>query len=60
DTLKKMQAYTYVWVNKNDPNLYGEWNFKEWEQLHKNDFLKMTCGFMEELEGPESKPRIET
>ncbi|KAI3875610.1 hypothetical protein MKX03_001561 [Papaver bracteatum] len=60
DTLKTMQTYTYVWVNKNDPNLYGEWNFEEWQQLHKNEFLKMTCGFMEELEGPESKPRVET
>ncbi|RZC71919.1 hypothetical protein C5167_035078 [Papaver somniferum] len=59
DTLKIMQTYAYVWVNKSDPNLYGEWNFEEWKQLHKNDFLKMTCGFMEELEGPESKPRVE-
>lgn len=25
-----------------------------------NDFLKMTAGFMEELELPESKPRVAT
>jgi hypothetical protein len=25
-----------------------------------NDFVKMTMGFMEELELPESKPRVET
>ncbi|XP_026404879.1 AIG2-like protein D [Papaver somniferum] len=60
DTSKKVRSYTYVWVNKNDPNLYGEWNFEEWEQLHKNGFLKMTSGFVEELEGPESKPRVAT
>ncbi|OVA19270.1 AIG2-like [Macleaya cordata] len=59
-TYEKIQAHTYVWVNKTDPNLYGDWNFEEWRQLHMNDFLKMTAGFMEELEGPESKPRVAT
>ncbi|KAI3949604.1 hypothetical protein MKW98_020926 [Papaver atlanticum] len=59
-TSKKVRSYTYVWVNKNDPNLYGEWNFEEWKRLHKNDFLKMTSGFVEELGGPESKPRVAT
>lgn len=33
---------------------------KEWKQLHKKDFIKMTTGFMEELELPEAKPRVET
>ncbi|RZC56905.1 hypothetical protein C5167_015761 [Papaver somniferum] len=71
DTSNKVRSYTYVWVYKNDPNLYGEWNFEmlrlgvvketqEWEQLHKNDFLKMTSGFVEELGGPGSKPRVAT
>ncbi|MCL7022825.1 hypothetical protein MKW94_014537 [Papaver nudicaule] len=60
DTSKKMQAYTYVWVNKNDPRLYGEWNFEEWKQLHMNDLLKITSAFMEEMKGPESKSRMAT
>ncbi|CAL2234458.1 unnamed protein product [Prunus armeniaca] len=32
----------------------------EWKQLHKKDFIKMTTGFMEELELPEAKPRVAT
>ncbi|XP_017629662.1 AIG2-like protein D isoform X2 [Gossypium arboreum] len=28
----------------------------EWKQVHKESFIKMTMGFMEELELPESKP----
>ncbi|KAI3990339.1 hypothetical protein MKX01_037678, partial [Papaver californicum] len=60
DTLKKVRSYTYVWANKNDSSLYGEWSFEEWVQLHKNDFVKMTSGFVEELGGAESKPRVAT
>ncbi|XP_043714289.1 AIG2-like protein D [Telopea speciosissima] len=57
---KRLQVYAYVWGNKNDPNLYGEWDFQEWKKMHFNDFLKMTVGFLEELEQPESKTRVET
>ncbi|XP_016494827.1 AIG2-like protein D [Nicotiana tabacum] len=60
DSSKTLQAETYVWVDKRDPNLYGEWDFEEWKQLHKGDFLKMTMGFSEELELPESKTRVAT
>lgn len=28
--------------------------------MHMKDFIKMTTGFMEELELPESKPRVAT
>jgi len=28
DNLEKLQAYTYVWDDKNDPDLYGEWDFE--------------------------------
>ena len=28
DSLEKLQAYTYVWGDKNDPDLYGEWDFE--------------------------------
>ncbi|KAK8550626.1 hypothetical protein V6N13_119141 [Hibiscus sabdariffa] len=56
----KLQTQAYVWSNTNDPNLYGEWDFEEWKQLHKESFTKMTMGFMEELELPEAKPRVAT
>ncbi|TYH15786.1 hypothetical protein ES288_A05G069100v1 [Gossypium darwinii] len=52
----KLQAHAYVWSNTSDPNLYGDWDFEEWKQVHKESFIKMTMGFMEELELPESKP----
>ncbi|PIA43939.1 hypothetical protein AQUCO_01800175v1 [Aquilegia coerulea] len=60
DTCDEVQTYTYVWKEKNDPHLFGNWDFEEWKPVHMNDFLKMTTGFVEELEGPESKPRVET
>ncbi|XP_012076294.1 AIG2-like protein D isoform X2 [Jatropha curcas] len=60
DNTEKLQAYAYVWCDKDDPNLFGEWDFEEWKRTHMNDFLKMTTGFMEELELPESKPRVAT
>ncbi|WRX35071.1 Gamma-glutamylcyclotransferase [Theobroma cacao] len=56
----KLQAHAYVWSNANDPNLYGHWDFEEWEGAHKESFMKMTSEFMEELELPESKPRVAT
>lgn len=35
-------------------------NYKEWKRVHMNDFVKMTMGFVEELEQPESKSRVIT
>lgn len=40
--------------------LMDDMNMKEWKGKHMNDFLKMTMGFMEEVELPESKPRVST
>lgn len=60
DGSEKLEAYTYVWVNKTDPNLHGEWDFEEWKVLHMEDFLKMTKGFMEEIELPDPKTRVAT
>ncbi|KAG8381985.1 hypothetical protein BUALT_Bualt05G0029400 [Buddleja alternifolia] len=60
DSSEKLQAETYVWENKTDPNLYGEWDFEEWKVLHKEDFLKMTTEFIEEVELPDSKTRVAT
>ncbi|XP_021819270.1 AIG2-like protein D [Prunus avium] len=60
DSSDNLLVQAYVWSNKSDPNLYGDWNFEEWKQIHKKDFIKMTSGFMEELELPEAKPRVAT
>ncbi|PQQ03002.1 AIG2-like protein D [Prunus yedoensis var. nudiflora] len=60
DSSDNLSVQAYVWSNKSDPNLYGDWNFEEWKQIHKKDFIKMTTGFMEELELPEAKPRVAT
>lgn len=28
DSSKTLQVETYVWVNKRDPDLHGEWDFE--------------------------------
>jgi len=48
--------YFYIFLSDNS----DFWIWKEWKQVHMNDFVKMTNGFMEELELPESKPRVKT
>ncbi|KAL5559413.1 hypothetical protein UlMin_035624 [Ulmus minor] len=60
DSSENLPVHAYVWADKDDPNLYGEWDFEEWKRVHKDDFVKMTAGFMEELEVPESKSRVAT
>lgn len=60
DSSEKLQAETYIWSDKSDPNLHGDWDFEEWQRLHKEEFIKMSIGFMEELNVPESKPRVVT
>ncbi|KAK1551448.1 hypothetical protein QYE76_018266 [Lolium multiflorum] len=60
DTAETMLADTYVWSDAKDPDLYGQWDFEEWKKLHIKDFLTMTLGFVQELEQPEPKTRVET
>ncbi|GAB4854101.1 hypothetical protein Ancab_022684 [Ancistrocladus abbreviatus] len=60
DNLEKLQAYAYVWEDKNDPDVYGDWDYEEWKRQHMSDFIKMTTGFIEDFEQPESKTRMET
>ncbi|XP_033145995.1 AIG2-like protein A isoform X1 [Brassica rapa] len=36
----KMIVKTYIWINKNDPDMYGEWDFEEWKQLHMPKFME--------------------
>ncbi|CAL1385300.1 unnamed protein product [Linum trigynum] len=55
---KKVQVNAYVWGNKDDPVLYGEWDFEEWKKSHMGDFVKMTAEFMKEVLQPDSKTRI--
>ncbi|KAJ8758821.1 hypothetical protein K2173_000542 [Erythroxylum novogranatense] len=60
DSSDEVQVFAYVWSDKDDPNLYGEWDFEQWKITHMNDFIKMTQGFKEELDLPESKTRVAT
>ncbi|KAL9230443.1 hypothetical protein vseg_005792 [Gypsophila vaccaria] len=60
DNSEKLQVYTYVWSDKNDQSLYGDWDFEEWKSVHMEDFIKMTEEFVEEYENPEAKSRVET
>lgn len=60
DGLEKLQTDVYIWSNKNDPDLHGEWDFEQWKVLHMEGFLKMTKEFKEELDVPEAKTRVET
>ncbi|KAK4364869.1 hypothetical protein RND71_016227 [Anisodus tanguticus] len=53
DSSNTLMVETYIWADQSDPNLYGEWDFEEWERLHKQSFLKMTMEFLEELEKPD-------
>ncbi|CAI0376304.1 unnamed protein product [Linum tenue] len=57
---QKLQVNAYVWVDKDDPDLYGEWDFEEWKKSHMSDFVKMTAEFMEEIQQPDSKTRVAT
>lgn len=34
--------------------------FKQWKGVHMENFVKMTMSFVEELELPESMPRVTT
>ncbi|KAK0570479.1 hypothetical protein LWI29_001778 [Acer saccharum] len=58
DNADKLQAQAYVWSDKNDPNLYGDWDFQEWQGVYMKDFLKMTASFVEELDMNPSTRRM--
>ncbi|KAL6536304.1 AIG2-like protein D [Orobanche gracilis] len=60
DGSEKLKAYTYVWKNKTDSDLHGEWDFEDWKLMHMKDFLKMTTDFREEIELPDPKTRVAT
>ncbi|KAL1210455.1 AIG2-like protein C [Cardamine amara subsp. amara] len=60
DTSEKLQVETYAWKNKDDPDLYREWDFEEWKRHDKEDFITATKKFLEERKLPEAKTRIDT
>ncbi|KAL8201295.1 hypothetical protein R6Q57_012634 [Mikania cordata] len=51
DTSEVLQAYTYVWGNSTDPDLYGEWDFEEFKESNLKDYVEMTGRYVQELEG---------
>ncbi|CAF2279207.1 hypothetical protein HID58_015487 [Brassica napus] len=54
DSSEKLETKAYIWANKDDPDLYGTWDFEEWKQVHMEGFLKMTTEFAQEMKFPES------
>lgn len=39
DTSEKLQVGTYVWRNKDDPDLYGEWD----SEVYKSYIIYLPC-----------------
>lgn len=39
ESSKNLQAYAYVWSNKDDPDLYGEWDFEVKKPFLRTLFL---------------------
>ncbi|KAG7626965.1 unnamed protein product [Arabidopsis thaliana] len=59
DTSEKKQVETYIWANKDDPNLYGEWDFEEWRRLHMDKFIEASTKFIEWKKNPDGRSREE-
>ncbi|KAI3812498.1 hypothetical protein L1987_17208 [Smallanthus sonchifolius] len=49
DASEVLQAYTYVWGNSTDPDLYGEWDFEEFKESKLKDYVEMTKSYVQEL-----------
>lgn len=58
DCLETFNAHAYVWANLMDPNLYGEWDFDIWKDMHKKKFLENAAAFMEDLEDLQTASRL--
>ncbi|XP_057865047.2 AIG2-like protein D isoform X2 [Cryptomeria japonica] len=54
----QLKAYTYVWADVNDKDLYGEWNFEAWKDSHMKDFVKMCENFMSDLKQPSTTRHV--
>ncbi|KAJ0254023.1 Protein AIG2 B [Hirschfeldia incana] len=56
---EKMQVEALIWSNKDDPDMYGEWDFEEWKQLHMDKFIEASKKFIEWKKNPDGKTREE-
>uniref|UniRef100_A0A0D3AWH0 Putative gamma-glutamylcyclotransferase n=1 Tax=Brassica oleracea var. oleracea TaxID=109376 RepID=A0A0D3AWH0_BRAOL len=66
DTLEKMEVEAFIWANKDDPDMYGEWDFEvelirsqEWKRLHMEKFIEASKKFIEWKKNPNGKTREE-
>ncbi|CAH2044984.1 unnamed protein product [Thlaspi arvense] len=59
DTSEKMQVEAFVWANKDDPDMYGEWDFEEWKRLHMEKFIEASKQFIEWKKNPNGRTREE-
>ncbi|GJU93945.1 AIG2-like protein D [Tanacetum coccineum] len=50
DTSEVIQAYAYVWGNSTYPDLYGDWDFKDFKESKLKAYVEMTKDFVKELE----------
>lgn len=57
DNSEKMKVETYVWVNKDDPSMYGEWDYEEWRVNHADKFVEMFRKVLEWNKNPNGKKR---
>ncbi|KFK26899.1 hypothetical protein AALP_AA8G308000 [Arabis alpina] len=55
DNSEKLAVKTYIWVNKDDPDMYGEWDFEEWKSKHKAKFIESFKAIMEWKKIPQEK-----
>ncbi|VVB04396.1 unnamed protein product [Arabis nemorensis] len=55
DNSEKMKAETYVWVNKEDPSMYGEWDFEEWRVINAEKFVETFKKILEWNKNPNGK-----
>ncbi|XP_048605176.1 protein AIG2 B-like [Brassica napus] len=59
DTLEKMEVEAFIWANKDDPDMYGEWDFEEWKRLHMEKFIEASKKFIEWKKNSNGKTREE-
>jgi hypothetical protein len=55
DNSEKVKVETYVWVNKDDPRMYGEWDFEEWRVVHAEKFVETFRKMLEWNKNPNGK-----
>ncbi|CAH2079906.1 unnamed protein product [Thlaspi arvense] len=57
DNEEKMAVKTYIWINRDDPDIDGEWSFEEWKRLHMEKFIETFKEIMEWKRNPQGKVR---